>query len=170
MPVARGTRWNARSVIVLGLTAVAVAILLGAMALYIADNGNNVRLGDNQFGDLQAERTARRIEREGPIQFPDVSGGSRVVNLSHVGNDPKTGWFVFDARSPGAARECLLDWNRERKVFVDRCDANNTYPIDGKGLRQYVVSVNERGQVVVDFNADPATTTTTAATATTTTR
>jgi hypothetical protein len=168
MPVARGTRWNARAVIVLGLTAVAVALLLGAMALYLADNGNNVRLGDNQFGDLQAERTATRITREGPIQFPDVSGGSRVVNLSHVGDDPKTGWYVFDARSPGAARDCILDWNRDRSLFVDRCDPNNTYPIDGKGLRQYVVSVNDKGRVIIDFNADPDPTTTTRATPTTT--
>jgi hypothetical protein len=168
MPVARGTRWNARAVIVLGLTAVAVALLLGAMALYLADNGDRVRLGDNQFGDLQAERTATRIAREGPIPFPDVSGGSRIVIVSHVGDDPKTGWFVFDARSPGAARDCILDWNRERAVFVDRCDPNATYPIDGKGLRQYVVSVNDKGRIIVDFNADPATTTTTRATPTTT--
>ncbi len=163
MPVARGTRWNARSVIVLGLTAVAVALLLGAMALYLADNGNNVRLGDNQFGDLQAERTAKRIAGSGPIQFPDVSGGSRVVNLSHVGDDPKTGWYVFDARSPGAARDCILDWNRERERFVDRCDAANTYPIDGTGLRQYPITVNDKGRLIIDFNADPASTTTTTA-------
>jgi hypothetical protein len=168
MPVARGTRWNARAVIVLGLTAVAVALLLGAMALYLADNGKNVRLGDNQFGDLQAERTATRIAREGPILFPDVSGGSRVVIVSHLGDDPKSGWYVFDARSPGAARDCILVWNRERAVFVDGCSPDTTYPIDGKGLRQYVVSVNDKGRIIVDFNADPGSTTTTRATPTTT--
>lgn len=167
MPVARGTRWNARSVIVLGLTAVAVALLLGAFAIYLADNGNNVRLGDNQFGDLGAERTAKRIAADGPIQFPDVSGGNRIVNLSHVGDDPATGWYVFDARSPGAARDCILDWNRDRSVFVDRCDPNRTYPIDGAGLRQYVVSVNDKGRLIIDFNTDPATTTTGAPTTTT---
>jgi hypothetical protein len=170
MPVARGSRWNARSVIVLGLTAVAVALLLGAMAMYLADNGNNVRLGDNQFGDLTASRTAERIAKDGPIQFPDVSGGSRVVNLSHVGDDPTTGWYAFDARSPGAARECILDWNRDREVFVDRCDAAATYPIDGAGLRQYPVFVNDAGKVIVDFNADPATTTTVVRATTTTAR
>jgi hypothetical protein len=168
MPVARGTRWNARAVIVLGLTAVAVALLLGAMALYLADNGNKVRLGDNQFGDLQAERTAGRIARDGPILFPDVSGGSRIVMVSHLGDDPDSGWYVFDARSPGAARDCVLGWDRDRALFVDGCNPNLTYPIDGAGLRQYVVSVNDKGRIIVDFNADPATTTTARATTTTT--
>ncbi len=160
MPVARGTRFDARSIIVVAATVVAVALLLGAMFLYLARNGENVRLGDNQFADLNAERTAKKIAEDGPIQFPDVAGGGRVVNLSHVGTDPQTGWYVFDARSPGAAKECLLDWDRTKKVFVDRCDATSTYPIEGPGLRQYAVRVDEKGRLVIDFNVDPQTTTT----------
>lgn len=168
MPVARGTRFDARSILVVGATVVAVALLLGAMFLYLARNGNKVRLGDNQFRDLNAANTAEKIAKDGPIQFPDVSGGGRVVNLSHVGTDPQTGWYVFDARSPGAAKECLLDWDRTTRVFVDRCDATSTYPVDGAGLRQYAVRVDAKGRLVIDFNVDPKTTTTVALASTTT--
>jgi hypothetical protein len=160
VPVARGTRFDARSIVVVAATVLAVALLLGGMFIYIAGNSENVRLGDDQFADLLAERTAKKITADGPIQFPDVSGGGRVVNLSHVGTDPQTGWFVFDARSPGAAKECLLDWDRTRSVFVDRCDATSTYPVEGTGLRQYAVRVDARGRLVIDFNVDPQTTTT----------
>lgn len=168
MPVARGTRFDARSIIVVAATAMAVALLLGGMFLYLARNGENVRLGDNQFADLNAERTAKKIADDGPIQFPDVAGGGRVVNLSHVGPDAGTGWYIFDARSPGAAKECLLDWDRTKRVFVDRCNAASTYPIEGPGLRQYAVRVDAKGRLVIDFNVDPQTTTTVARTTTTT--
>lgn len=160
MPVARGTPINARALVVVGATILAVALLLGLMVVYLAGHGTKVRLGDNQFVDLDAKRTAPRITSDGPIQFPDVSGGGRVVNLSHVGTDPQTGWFIFDARSAGAAKQCILDWVRDRQVFVDRCDASNTYPLDGNGLRQYAIRVDEKGRLVIDFNVDPLTTTT----------
>lgn len=168
MPVARGARINVRSLFVLGVTILAIAVLLGVMVVYLADNGKKVRLGDNQFTDLNAQRTAQRITNDGPIQFPDVAGGGRVVNLAHVGTDPQTGWFIFDARSPGAAKNCLLDWNRDRLVFVDRCNPAGTYPLNGAGLRQYAIRVDEQGRLVIDFNVDPLTTTTVVLAATTT--
>lgn len=169
MPVGRGPRLSARSLIVLAATLLAIALLLVFMVVYLAGNGNKVRLGKNQFDDLNAERTAQRIRNDGPIQFPDVSGGSRIVILSHVGDDPAVKWFVFDARAAGALKECVVDWIRERQLFVDRCDANQTYPVDGTGLRQYAVRVDETGRLVIDFNVDPLTTTTVKITATTTT-
>ena len=159
MPVGRGPRLSVRSLFVLGGTILAIALLLVFMVVYVAD-GSKVRLGKNQFDDLNAERTAQRIRNDGPIQFPDVSGGSRVVILSHVGDDPQVRWFVFDARAAGAPKDCLVDWIRERQQFVDRCDATKTYPLDGTGLRQYAVRVDEGGRLVIDFNVDPLTTTT----------
>jgi hypothetical protein len=167
MPVARGPRIGARSLLLLGGTILAIALVLVFMVVYLADNGSKVRLGKNQFDDLNAERTAQRIRNDGPIQFPDVSGGSRVIILSHTGDDPTTQWYVFDARAAGARRECIVDWNRDRAVFVDRCDPNVTYPLDGKGLRQYAVRVDETGKLVIDFNVDPLTTTTVVVTTTT---
>lgn len=170
MPVAKRASMPTRAFIVLSATVLAIALLTGAMVLYLVDNGNDVRLGDNQFSDLRSEKTARRIAEEGPIQFPDVSGGSRIINLSHVGDDPGTGWYVFDAREPGGLEQCILDWVPAREAFVDRCDSTNTYPLNGAGLRQYAVDVAPSGRLVIDFNVDPRTTTTFATTTTTTTR
>ena len=86
MPIGRGPRPGARSLIVLGGTILAISLVLVFMVVYLAD-GSKVRLGKNQFDDLSAERTATRIRNDGPIQFPDVSGGTRVVVLSHLGED-----------------------------------------------------------------------------------
>lgn len=167
MPVASGPRLGARSLFLVGGTILAIAVVLVFMVVYLADNGNQVRLGKNQFDDLSAERTAERIRNDGPIQFPDVSGGSRVVILSHVGENPLVNWFVFDARAAGARRECLVDWIPERELFVDRCDPTRTFPLDGEGLRQYAVRVDPDLRLVIDFNVDPLTTTTVVVTTTT---
>lgn len=166
MPVGRGQRLGARSLIVLGGTLVALALVLVFMVVYLAD-GTKVRLGKNQFDDLNAERTAARIRNDGPIQFPDVSGGARVVVLSHVGDDPLVKWFVFNARAAGARQECVIDWIPTRQLFVDRCDPNQTFALDGTGLRQYAVRVDEDKRLVIDFNVDPLTTTTVVVTTTT---
>jgi hypothetical protein len=95
------------------------------------------------------------------VLFPDASGnGSRDVYLQHLGRDPKTGWLVFDAHKPGAARECYLRWNAERRVFVDVCDQSEI-PEDGTGLKQYPATVNDKGTLIIDFNPDLHATTTT---------
>ena len=166
MPIGRGPRPGARSLIVLGGTILAISLVLVFMVVYLAD-GSKVRLGKNQFDDLSAERTATRIRNDGPIQFPDVSGGTRVVVLSHLGEDPLAKWFAFDARAAGARRECVVDWIPARQLFVDRCDPNRTFPLDGTGLRQYAVRVDENKRLVIDFNVDPLTTTTVVVTTTT---
>jgi hypothetical protein len=160
MPVAETRRLDVRSFLAIGLTVLTLGLLLGAMFLYLAENTKGVRLGDTQFNDLNAERTARRITTEGPIQFPDVSGGNRVINVSHVGESAERGWYVFDAIPAGSPAACVVDWNRERKVFVDRCNPANTFPITGEGLRQYAVRVDDKGKLIIDFNVDPRATTT----------
>jgi hypothetical protein len=68
--------------------------------------------------------------------------------------------LAFDARKPGAPRECYLEWQRDRGVFVDLCDGSEV-SADGAGLRQYPAVVNSDGKVVIDFNASPDTSTTT---------
>lgn len=161
MPITRHT-WTARSVIMLGLTAVAVALLLGAMALYLADNGDRVRLGDNQFGDLQAERTANASRAADRSSSPTSAA---APGWSTCPTSVTTRRPVGTSSTPGhraRARDCILDWNHERAVRRP-LDTANTYPIDGTGLRQYPVTVNDKGRLIIDFNADPASTTTTTA-------
>src|SRR5688500_14906219 len=173
MPVASGPRVTARSAIVVGAAGVLTAVILVLFILWVtSQNGNKVefRLGDEQFQDITADRMARRIAGEGPVLFPDVSANrSRDIYVQHLGSDPKTGWLAFDARKPGAARECFLEWQRDRRVFVDRCD-NAEVAADGAGLRQYPAVVNSNGKVVINFNAGAATTTSTLPSTTTVVR
>src|SRR5687768_6706215 len=126
MPVARGPNVTARNAIVVGVAGVLPAVILLLFVLCLtSQNGNKVefRLGDEQFQDITAGRMATRIADEGPVLFPDVSANrSRDIYIQHLGTDPKTGWLAFDARKPGAPRECFLEWQRDRRVFVDRCD------------------------------------------------
>ncbi|HUP76336.1 MAG TPA: hypothetical protein VM282_25095 [Acidimicrobiales bacterium] len=163
MPVARGPRMTARSAIVVGLAGVLSAVILLFFVLWVtSQSGNKIefRLGDEQFQDITADRMAKQIADEGPVLFPDVSANrSRDIYVQHLGADPKTGWLAFDARKPGAGRECFLEWQRDRQIFVDRCDGSEV-PADGAGLRQYPAVVNSNGKVVINFNAGASTTTT----------
>jgi len=167
MPVARGPRVTARSAIVVGAAGVVTAVILVLFVLWVtSQNGNKVefRLGDEQFQDITADRMAARIADEGPVLFPDVSANrSRDIYVQHLGGDPKSGWLAFDARKPGASRECFLEWQTDRQLFVDRCDKSEV-GADGAGLRQYPAVVNKNGKVVINFNASATATTTNAPT------
>jgi hypothetical protein len=161
MPVASGPRVTARSAIVVGVAGVLSAVILVIFVLWVtSQNGKKVEfhLGDEQFQDITADRMAARIADEGPVLFPDVSANrSRDIYVQHLGTDPKKGWLAFDAREAGEPRQCFLDWNRDRNVFVDRCDGSEV-GADGAGLRQYPAVVNANGKVVIDFNASASTT------------
>jgi len=167
MPVARGPRLTARNAIVVGLAGVLSAVILMLFVLWVtSQNGNEVKfsLGDEQFQDITADRMAKQIADDGPVLFPDVSANrSRDIYVQHLGDDPKTGWLAFDARKPGSPRECFLEWQRDRRLFVDRCDRSEV-GADGAGLRQYPAVVNANGKVVINFNASGSTTTASAST------
>lgn len=169
MPVASGPRVTARNAIVVGAAGVLTAVVLLAFVLWLtSQNGNRVefRLGDEQFQDITADRMAKQIAADGPVLFPDVSANrSRDIYVQHLGADPKTGWLAFDAREAGAPRECFLDWQRDRQLFVDRCDGSEV-GADGAGLRQYPAVVNNNGKVVIDFNASAVSATTIPSTST----
>ena len=169
MPVASGPRVTARNAIVVGVAGVVTAVVLLIFVLWVTgQNNDRVRfsLGDEQFQDITADRMAKQIADDGPVLFPDVSANrSRDIYVQHLGTDPKSGWLAFDAREAGAPRECFLDWQRDRQIFVDRCDGSEV-GADGAGLRQYPAVVNANGKVVINFNASAASSTTTATTAT----
>ena len=153
---------TARNAIVVGLAGVVSGVMLMAFVVWATGKSSDTgqfRLGDSQFRDITADRMARRIADEGPVLFPDVSAsGTRDIYVQHIGTDPKTGWLAFDARRPNVSRDCFLEWQRDRRVFVDRCDGTEVAP-DGSGLRQYPAVVNDDGKVVIDFNASPGATT-----------
>lgn len=152
---------TARSMVVVGAAGVAAAVVLLVFVLWVVgseDKKVDIRLGDDTFADLDAARTADRIASSGPVIFSDVSGNrTRDIYVQHLGDDPKRGWLAFDARKPGATRDCYVEWKPAERHFVDRCD-KSIIPPDGTGLTQYSATVDEKGKVVIDLNkpAEPS--------------
>jgi hypothetical protein len=71
--------------------------------------------------------------------------------VNHIGDDPETGWYAFEARSAGQPRDCVIEWQADDNVFLEPC-TGDTYPPDGEGLNQFPVEI-EGGKVVIDVNA-----------------
>lgn len=155
MPVARGPQINARSALLVGLTGVVIAVLLVVAVLWLADSSGEVevKIGDTDFRDLDADRISAEIADRGPILFSDVGGGDRDIILQHLGDDPETGWLAFDARRPDDSRDCFFEWQDRSSTFVNTCDRSDMVDEAGTGLDQYPVTVTD-GEVRVDINAE----------------
>ncbi len=124
-----------------------------------------INLGSDTFDAGTAQLRAESIGHDGPLLLPDVAGGQRDIYLQHEGSDPDRGWLAFDARRPGAPRDCQLVWDRSRESFGDSCDGS-AVPPDGNGLPHYPVEVTDQHHVVVNLNPErKRPTTTTASTA-----
>jgi hypothetical protein len=134
---------------------VALVLLAGGLWLAAALLSNNpsvdVRLGDDVFDAGKTGRIAAEIAERGPLIYSDVAGRSEDIIVQHLGSDPERGWLAFSAHKPGGRRDCFLEWNRKRKLFVDTCD-RTSFPPDGEGLRHYDVTVRN-GRVEVDLTA-----------------
>jgi hypothetical protein len=141
--------------IALGIAGLALGIVLVIVLFVVAipslteDNRIQVRLGDDVFAAGNAEQRAAAIAADGPILLGDVASGQRDVYVAHLGDDPATGWYVFDARRPGTGRDCTLRWDPSGS-FTDPCDGS-TVPADGGDLPHYDVEVGEDGTLVVDL-------------------
>jgi hypothetical protein len=144
--------------IVIGIILVLVVFVVAVPSL--TESGKvEVKLGSDTYDAGPSESRAATIAEDGPLLFSDVSGGQRDIYLQHIGDDPATGWYAFDARRPGQGRDCPLDWDATATQFRDRCDGT-IVAADGTGLLTYTVTVTDNGRVVVDFKGDDSTTTT----------
>lgn len=150
MPVAQGPRFDIRSAAIFGGIAVLAAIVIGFFAIRLGQQSNTLVLGDQNFGSLDIFNISESIDRDGPILWPDIANGERDIWLTHVGNDIADGWFAFDAREPGASRECNVTWSVAENVFTDPC-TEMTFPEDGTGLPQIPVFIDEQ-ELVIDIN------------------
>ena len=90
MPVARGPQMNARSAILVGITGVMIAVVLGGGVLFLANQSENVelQLGDTDFDAGQIGRISEEIDDRGPILYSDVAGRRRDLILQHLGDVP----------------------------------------------------------------------------------
>ena len=163
MPVARGPQINARNAVVIGLTAVVIAALLGAMALWAASQGTTeIVIGDRDFNAGKVGAISREIRDRGPILYSDAgSSGQRDIIVTHIGADPEQGWLAFAARRATDPRDCYFSWDLSAGEFFltsaegssTTCDEVTT-DAAGTGLLQYRVEVRD-GQIHVLLNENP---------------
>ena len=164
MPVQETRKRTSRS-IVLAVAGVAlgIALVLGLFVVAIpslTESGKvEVKLGSDTYDAGSASARAENIADGGPLLFSDVSSGKRDIYLQHIGDDVTTGWFAFDARRAGQARNCTLSWQASQRNFRDPCD-DTIVAADGTGLLSYPVTITDKGKVVVDLRGDSTTTST----------
>jgi hypothetical protein len=70
--------------------------------------------------------------------------------VQHIGEDEDEGWIAFGAFDPDDPT-CIVALDRGSKILYNECDESETYPLDGEGLRQYPVTVDD-GRIYVDVN------------------
>ena len=120
-------------------------------------SGNRI----TQFEVGRAADFGPKITKDGPLLFADPQGRTRDIFVQYLGG---TDWRAFEARAPGAPRQCVLKWDKAGRRFADPCDGR-IYPADGTGLVTFPTTVDGKGRVVVELGnpTPPATTTTTEA-------
>ena len=165
MPVQESRKRTSRSIILaIAGVALGIALVLGVFVVAIpslTESGKvEVKLGSDTYDAGSASARAQNIAEGGPLLFSDVSSGKRDIYLQHIGDDVTTGWFAFDARRTGQARDCTLSWQASQATFRDPCD-DTIVPADGTGLLSYPVTVTDKGKVIVDLRGEDSESTTT---------
>lgn len=161
MSPVKETKTRAPRSVILAVGGIAIGIALVLILFVVAipsltESGTvEVKLGSETYDAGQAESRASNIASGGPLLFSDVSGGRRDIYLQHIGDDPATGWFAFDARRPGQSRSCTLEWQPGSGDFRDPCDGT-IVAADGTGLTDYPVTITDDGKVIVNLNPDSA--------------
>jgi len=163
MPVQDTRKRTSRSIILaVAGVAVGIALVLGLFVVAIpslTESGKvEVKLGSDTYDAGSASARAENIAEGGPLLFSDVSSGKRDIYLQHIGDDVTTGWYAFDARRAGQARDCTLSWQTSG-TFRDPCD-DTIVAAGGSGLLSYPVTITDKGKVIVDLRGDSTTTST----------
>ena len=152
MPVAQSQGHAGKALLIAGV-GVVVALGLAFLVAQAASRGDvDINLGDDRFDAGQTERLAKEIDDgEGlPFLYQDLVSRDRNLFVTHLGDDPETGWVAFGAFDPDDP-SCAVEIDREAKILVNACDPDVTYPLGGEGLRFYPTTV-EDGRVIVDLN------------------
>ncbi len=154
MPVASGPKITPLRAVLYTLVSlgIGVGLVFGVVSLAGSDS-IDVKLGDDDFNAGNAVELAAEIAERGPIPWAPLSRG-RSIWINHIGADVEQGWFAFDVQAAGAASDCVVDWDSERRLFTDTCNPDLVYSATGDGLTQFGAFVNDNGNLIVDVNAN----------------
>jgi len=131
------------------MTAVAIAVVWVAAATVGSDR-SATNLGDERFEDVRAAQVVENVADGGPVFYRDLTGGDRDIWITHIGDDPSTGFVVLSAVAPSG---CLVQWDAAAADFYDICDDMIRYPADGAGLGEFPFELVD-GKLVIDLNFD----------------
>jgi len=132
-----------------GTTVVAIAVVWIAAAT-VGTNRSATNLGDERFEDVRAAQVVENVADGGPVFYRDLTGGDRDIWITHIGDDPSTGFVVLSAVAPSG---CLVQWDATAADFYDICDDTIRYPADGAGLGEFPFELVD-GKLVIDLNFD----------------
>lgn len=143
------------------IVAVLVALALSAIVLVVFSNvaskrPEKVNLGGRAFVMRQLERRTQQAD-VGPLFFNDLVKDSRPLPLAlmYLGNDQ---WAALNALPEGQPENCVVQWDQDRKVFVNPCNEEVFAP-DGTredrsvGLERFSAKADKKAdRLVVDLN------------------
>ena len=158
MPIERRSSSAQIRSILLALVALIFAVTLGYALIRSANGDTGATSRENRsvggtWNTGSAESKAKSIAADGPILLPDPTGAQQTpIAISHVGDDFRTGWYVFAARPEGRSADCFLRWDADADVFTTNC-GDETWDITGEGLRHFGATVTKDGDLIVDFRA-----------------
>jgi hypothetical protein len=152
VPVAQSQGHAGKALAIAAVAIVLIAVVAVFVAVAVSRDDVELNLGDERFNAGQTDRLSKEIDDGGglPFLYPDLVGRDRNLFVQHLGDEQDEGWVAFGAFDPDDP-SCAVLIDREAKVLVNACDESVTFPLSGKGLRQYPVSV-EDGRIYVDVN------------------
>ncbi len=154
MPVEQRDPRQTFKAVALGLGAVGAAVGFLLLVLWVTDRGGvEIALGDDVFEAGRVDVLAEEIDENGPIFYADLIGGRQNIIVQHLGNDPTTGWYVFDLVRDGSTDDCQLEWVADRGKFRDVCDGTE-FPATGFGQPTYAITIDEDDRLIVNFRSD----------------
>ncbi len=156
MPVAQGSPTDARQAVLVALGGVAALLALIFLVTRLGSLGGDqtdvpIQLGEPVFQAGNAADLAAIIDDGEPLLLGDASGGDRDIIVNHLGDSSTEGWVAFAARGLTSPRDCFVQWESERSLFVDSCDGSE-YPPNGEGLEQYGTSIDDEGNLIINLN------------------
>jgi hypothetical protein len=169
VPVAQTRGHAGKALLIAGVSVVLLLGLALLVALGASRGDVHVHLGDDRFDAGKVSHIADSIDQEHglPLLYADLVNRDRPLFVQHLSSADDKGWVAFGAFVPEDP-SCTIDIDRRAKVLRDHCREERTFPLDGTGLRQYPVSV-EDGRLYVDINEQSSTTTSSSSTTSSTT-
>lgn len=150
-----------RAVVLASASVIFAGVLLAILLVRTPVGDVSVEFSDGIEPVGRVDNLIDKIEADGPIIYGDSSNSGRDAYVQHLGDDRSTGWFVFQARRAVASRGCPVEWDAGRRVFVDTCRPDLTFPENGEGLPAFDWSIDDRGdddpandQLLIDFRSE----------------